>query len=90
MKNPMSDQSSTQSSQSPLSPEAQALQDAINNAFAGLAEAFKKLGEPRYTWAEIEAALHHAADQGWGFEFSRPELLRDVREELDRARAAKL
>lgn len=75
----------TPSNQSPdrleLSPEAQALQDVINNAFAGLAQAFAKLAEPRYTMDEIEAAMEVCGC--WGH-------FHEVREELTRARAAKL
>lgn len=40
-----------------LSPEAQKLNEALAGIFAQAAEAFRKLAEPRYTMAEIKAAL---------------------------------
>jgi hypothetical protein len=41
----------------PLSPEALRLQEALNNAFTKLGEAFKEAAKPRYTMDEIRAAL---------------------------------
>lgn len=51
---------------SQLSPEAQQLQESLNRVFAQVGEAFKKLGEPRYTMAEIETAIK-AVEQGDGW-----------------------
>lgn len=65
-----------------LSPEAKKLQEALNGVFAQVGEALRKLGEPRYTMTEIEAAM---AAHCWShFEEVKQEL------EAGRARVAKL
>lgn len=73
-----------------LSPEAQQLNEALGRIFAQVrealkpsAEAFAKLGEPRYTMAEIRAALVECGC--WRVQEAMQREL-----EAGRARAAKL